>query len=241
MAPAPLVSATRIFVRRAGPTLQQLYAWLGVSWHLQFGTPDFIFGSRHSSLGPGDHKIAYTSQFDPSSIGRGWRIPLGLFPPPLRDRVNDLLTKLDYQTLDDVGVARESAETGSGLAHQSPIDGDLASELASSLERAVGLPTSGFIRLVLVDLPGTAWVLDFANRRLFPGDEPRALTIKTTQATLQGIRGGRVNPASAVRAGDLSVQPADHIRMLDREALVDTFCRLFQPLESTVMELAIAD
>jgi protein-tyrosine sulfotransferase len=214
-----------------GDTLQRLFNWLGVVWQPRYATPEFIFRSRHSSLGPGDHKIAYTSQFDPSSIGQGWRIPLGLLPPSLKDRVNQLLSRLDYQALDYVGLNQDSTGAKVGGVTDGGAQALLEFELAPRLER-MGTPLgSGFIRLVVVDLPGQPWIVDFHNRQLRRGDEPKALSIKTTEATLLRIWDRKMNPAVAIRAGDLSIQPADDMTILDREVLVDAFCRLLQPLE----------
>jgi hypothetical protein len=77
------------------------------------------FAAAHEGNGPGDEKIWFTSEVSDGSIGRGVRVPTGGLPPPLRQRLNDTLAKLEYRLVDDewnaaVGRVDPRADAGPG-------------------------------------------------------------------------------------------------------------------------------
>lgn len=56
--------------------------------------------ARDPAHGPGDYKVAYTSQVHARSIGHGKRVPVSMLPPPLLEAVNEKLQTLGYERLD---------------------------------------------------------------------------------------------------------------------------------------------
>jgi hypothetical protein len=63
--------------------------------------------------GPGDHKISFTDQVAPDSIGRGWGIPRDLIPAPLRAQIDQLHAILQYSSISFTqysGVQGDSAQ-----------------------------------------------------------------------------------------------------------------------------------
>lgn len=56
-------------------------------------------------LAVGDYKTRFTQRFETSSVGRGWRVPIELIPPPLQVRIDALLA--DLSALYAVGTVWE--------------------------------------------------------------------------------------------------------------------------------------
>jgi protein-tyrosine sulfotransferase len=65
------------------------------------GISTACFSTDHETRGPGDHKIWFTSSVNDDSLGRGRRVPVAMIPPELLVRVNQVLSSLDYQPVDD--------------------------------------------------------------------------------------------------------------------------------------------
>jgi hypothetical protein len=65
------------------------------------GITGTAFATPHDSDGPGDEKIWFTSGVTGDSVGRGVNVPAAALPPPLRQLINETLTKLDYRTVED--------------------------------------------------------------------------------------------------------------------------------------------
>lgn len=79
-------------------TLAKLAKFLDVDPQ-PFGDANVAFQLQHTD-GAGDHKIRHTREVSSRSIGRGWRVPVELFPPPVLDQVNALSKELDYDYVD---------------------------------------------------------------------------------------------------------------------------------------------
>jgi hypothetical protein len=58
------------------------------------------FSTERERFGPADHKIWYTSKISSDSVGRGWSVPAGMIPPPVREQVNQLAARLGYLPVD---------------------------------------------------------------------------------------------------------------------------------------------
>jgi len=65
------------------------------------GIAEAVFTRDHERFGPADHKIWYTGEISPESIGRSDSVPVGLIPPPILESINGLLDKLGYVTIDE--------------------------------------------------------------------------------------------------------------------------------------------
>jgi hypothetical protein len=64
------------------------------------GISTACFSAEREQFGPGDHKIWYTSEISPESVGRGWLIPAALIGPQVLDTINELTGKLGYLPVD---------------------------------------------------------------------------------------------------------------------------------------------
>jgi hypothetical protein len=65
------------------------------------GITETAFRTAHEGGGPGDEKIWFTTGVTSGSLGRGVSVPAGALPAPLRQSINETLTKLGYRTVDD--------------------------------------------------------------------------------------------------------------------------------------------
>jgi hypothetical protein len=76
------------------------------------------FSTDHEKRGPGDHKIWFTSSVNDDSLGQGRRVPVAMIPPELLVHVNQVLSSLDYQPVDDrwsAGTEPVDPRAGAGL------------------------------------------------------------------------------------------------------------------------------
>lgn len=78
-------------------TFKRLQSFLGL---LDEVDPSRALASNGDRLGLGDHKIEYTEEITPQSVGKGWRIPVDMIPEQLRERINELEDKLGYPRLE---------------------------------------------------------------------------------------------------------------------------------------------
>jgi hypothetical protein len=87
--------------------------------------PD-AFAGPHDPLAPADHKIWHTRAVHAESIGRGARIPSARLGVPVRDSMNQLLTMLRYQQVDNCwgsGGGELAPSAGNGALEIRVIDG----------------------------------------------------------------------------------------------------------------------
>jgi hypothetical protein len=80
-------------------TAEKIFTFLGVA--LVPGISTACFAAERERFGPADYKIWHTSQITGDSVGRGWTIPAGLIPAPMRATVNELASKLGYVPVDE--------------------------------------------------------------------------------------------------------------------------------------------
>ena len=59
------------------------------------------FDTPHEVNGPADEKLWFTSAVTAGSMGRGVTVPANALPGPVRDPVNQVLTRLGYRPVDD--------------------------------------------------------------------------------------------------------------------------------------------
>jgi protein-tyrosine sulfotransferase len=57
------------------------------------------FDTPHEGDGPGDEKIWFTTKVTAETIGRGVKVPADALPPPIREQINELLSKLSYRPI----------------------------------------------------------------------------------------------------------------------------------------------
>lgn len=207
-------------------SLPALFHFLGIGQDHACVDPDTL--TRHDAgASPGDYKIRYTEGYDPRSVGRGWSIPVDLVPPALRERIDELHSRLGYPGL--------SADISDSLAfsarstcdHRSRVHWDsaaiesiglhiarqVAPRLAAGvLDHLLAGPATA-IKLVIVDHP-QVHVLDAASGQVHGPDHPASCTVLTDSATLLAVADGSLNAAVAFRRASIriafdSAQPYD--------------------------------
>jgi hypothetical protein len=77
----------------------RIFEFLGVSQAP--GISSRCFAPDRERSGPADYKIWHTSQITTDSVGRGWSVPAGMIPPPVREQINELAGKLGYLPVDE--------------------------------------------------------------------------------------------------------------------------------------------
>ncbi|HZT90794.1 MAG TPA: sulfotransferase [Gaiellaceae bacterium] len=222
-------------VRNPVSTLEQLYRWLGENWDETFADPKHIFGRPSSRDGLGDHKAAYTSQFDAGAGGRGWTIPLELIHPNLMARVDALNAELGYPTLegDVVPGCSFHADGARGVESTSPHSADL-SRIRLRIQERVARGDSGTkrptLQLMLVD-SDVNWLIDPGRDLLFEGRREADCTIVTDAATLVGLAEGTRNAGRALRRGTLRIGPGGDgdLRQLRSNDFLDELLRYVSP------------
>lgn len=80
------------------------------------------FRSPHEGGGPGDEKIWFTAEVTADSMGRGVSVPGGALPEPLREPVNEALTKLGYRVVDDQWNATSGRSDVRADPPRAPVD-----------------------------------------------------------------------------------------------------------------------
>jgi hypothetical protein len=102
-------------------TVTGIFEFLGVAPDLSVLTTAFHKGAI--ARGPGDYKVAHTTEISARSIGRGRRVPVNLVPAPLLEATNAALAALGYDTLGErwnstpgaMGESRTSGPWGAAL------------------------------------------------------------------------------------------------------------------------------
>lgn len=185
-------------------------------------------------LAVGDYKTRFTQRFETSSVGRGWRVPIELIPPPLQVRIDALHAELGYPVL--------SADVRESTATRAPID-SAGSGRVYSVEDLVRFrisprlrrfdtdgqaanvgeqrPTQPRIRLQLLDRTED-YVLDFDKRHVDVGDDGNVdCVVATTSSTLVAIANRDLNPGVALRKMDLRAVCTEGARSSDTTRCLD--------------------
>lgn len=205
-------------VQRPAETVAGVLGFLGVTEDLSVLERAF---ARGPARGPGDYKVAFTSQVHASSVGHGKRVPVTMLPPTLLEAVNDKLEALGYERLDRAWNAVERASDVEGDTFWS----ERLSELMSSARvapRLTGDVVSTFA-LVADDHHSLRWVVDLPNEEIRPGDgevdsvltgtaEDLALMLAKEANLGVLLRSGRIRHVTASQE-DLAIDLAG---MLDR-------------------------
>ena len=186
------------------------------------------FSADREEFGPGDHKIWYTSEVSPDSIGRGWSIPTALIGPQVLAAIRELTDKLGYVPLDgDWGSSARPADVR--LPEQpavpvAPPDGGArhSAELGRRLQAGVGRADAqaasrwepyGADTVVAVSVsadprqPGEHWLVDLKARTVtFASAEAQESSdwdiIGTAEAWEQ-VMAGQLNLSAALRSCQL--------------------------------------
>jgi hypothetical protein len=76
-----------------------IFEFLGVP--PQPGISGRCFSPERERFGPADYKIWHTSKISAGSVGRGWSVPAGMIPAPVRQAMSELTGKLGYLPVDE--------------------------------------------------------------------------------------------------------------------------------------------
>ncbi len=86
-----------------------IFRFVGVA--AEPGITGRCFTAERERFGPADYKIWHTSQVTASSVGRGQYIPVGLIPPPVLERINELLSQLGYVRVNETWGTADAPST----------------------------------------------------------------------------------------------------------------------------------
>jgi hypothetical protein len=96
--------------------------------------------------GAGDHKILDTLGVHDDSVGRGWKVPRLQIPRLLAERINQLLARLDYASLDELSTPDLVSDTAGDITDSwtplgliAPVDVRARTSVAPADERLMEL------------------------------------------------------------------------------------------------------
>ena len=214
-------------------TLKALGGFLGVEW--DGSTAEGALDHREVVEGlPGDYKVHYTAAVHSDSVGRGWRVPLGMLPPHLLEVTTRNLEKLGYAALgeprrvpvlEDQSHIRGAGDGGKSLALCRRITRYLAESLRSldrqtdreTTDEAVILQAVGQFNIVIDNDPEMSWVVDVECCRVDRGHRKEGVSVIMSEYAVRCLAEGIGSCADLVRAG--------HVRV-DAQAGVATDARL---------------
>jgi hypothetical protein len=172
--------------------------------------------------GPGDYKLPFTRAIHSRSIGRGKRVPVALIPPPLVERLNELLAVFGYRPLTSAWNAEASTVTRVG-----------ASASQAALKRAMTwVETEPWefdldsVAIVADDDPSLRWIVDLAHGVIRPGDGDVELVVMGAADDIAEMLRAPANLGSLLRAGRIRTMSADGVdeRRLDLPRLLLGLC-----------------
>jgi hypothetical protein len=216
--------------------VSSLCGFLDISWEDSFIDPGRVLRDS-SSYHPGDYKIRYTRQFETSSVGRGWNVPLELIPETLQEQINEINVKLGYPALES--AAYRFADSGGNLDISdinAPSDSSTASSVFKLIRERLSDPggtppeqgVGPAIRIALADR-AEPWIIDLRARTISEGRGEADFSIMTDAVTLQDIAAGRRNAAVELRHSRVrltSERPWPYERFLQHfDAVVDLLTR----------------
>jgi protein-tyrosine sulfotransferase len=191
-------------VRAPRETIVGILEFLGVG--IDLSVLDKAFERARNTMGPGDHKVGYTSSVHASSIGHGKRVPVSLIPPPQLEAVNAKLSVLGYEELGPAWNAEprlRGADAGS-------VWGERLAELMGGLQIAAlsNGDGPGSFAVVAEDHAELRWVVEPLTGELRQGDgevesvvtgtaEDLALMIAEQENLGVLLRSGRVRHLTA--------------------------------------------
>lgn len=216
-------------VRHPERTIQGICQFLGVAADLS--VLERTFGRARTAVGPGDHKVMYTSSVHARSIGRGKRVPVSLIPPPLLEVVNRQLEELGYEAL----TRAWNSEPVEGRA---AAEADEWSRRLVELMRGVSVPPDGdgadigSFAVVAQDRDELRWVVDPEAAEVRQGDGDVESVVTGTAEDLVLMISREENPGVLLRSGRIRL-------LLTRDdappvVVARTMTRVLEVLSSTL-------
>jgi hypothetical protein len=172
--------------------------------------------------GPGDYKLPFTREIHSRSIGHGKRVPVGLIPPPLVERLNELLAVFGYPPLTSAWNAEASTATRVG-----------ASASQAALKRAMTWVEAEpwefdleSVAIVADDDVTLRWIVDLPNGVIRPGDGDVELVVMGAADDIAEMLRAPASLGSLLRAGRIRTMSAEGVdeRRLDLPRLLLGLC-----------------
>lgn len=211
-------------------TLASIYGFLNCEFDIENFNPHEVFREEHDN-GPGDYKIESATSFATESIGRGWKVPIGMIPAWVAGEIDGLHSKLGYPLLGD--LFDEDSTHIELYSRASPIADSLIERLKQNSSRSPMISWSfGIGKLIVLDV-GSGVYMDFVGSEIRPinptSDSARKFdyTIVTDAASLSLILSGKLGLSSAVIQGVFSVRPSATVASADHRQLYVQLSELF--------------
>lgn len=185
------------------------------------GLFDLALNARHDD-GPGDHKIRWTAQLS-DTLGGGWAASLEAIPPPIRARVEELRSRLNYPVAARLPQRREIDG-----AHPRKPPRALSGFRSSKMLHAAPLELERTLCIEMADT-GDYWTLDVMKRTYSYGASPQSLRLVSTTAILDELHSGNLNPGVALKRGDLRVIPPTNGQELPIAGILEDAIRAIIP------------
>ncbi len=181
--------------------------------------------------GAADHKVDFSAMVHQNSIGRGSRVPVGMIPPPQRERMNRLLVELGYPSVDEHfndGPSRLRGEVPSSedAARTKRIEKLLHEVVVRQRAEVPEDADDSTYRIIVEERDTTrSYIVDPAKARINRVGDTRE-TIVMRDGVLERLASGELHPATALGRGDLTISAADGKRVPDGIRLT-SFLRSF--------------
>jgi protein-tyrosine sulfotransferase len=192
-------------------TLTGIFRFLGVAEDMR--VLDRVFDRARMANGPGDYKIAHTSEIHARSVGRGKRVPVAMIPAPLLEAMNVKLEALGYEAVGQAWNAQpRPVFHGWGTRLQVIMD---ELDVASSRNGR-----TGSFALVAEDYHELRWVIDPESGEVRRGDGEVESVIIGTAEDLVRMISGEVNLGVLLRSGRIRHVTGDE-EHAPRELLIE--------------------
>ena len=181
--------------------LGRLFEFLDVS--KEVNVREGAFRRLSGKDGPGDYKVLYTDSVRAGSVGRGKRVPVDRIPPPLMQRVNELLGQVGYPAVTyDWNIEPNVSEVA-----PSRLGAELRRLLGSGhLVEELGVDA---VAIIADDDVTLRWIIDGRLGSVQAGDGEVDVVIAGATSDLLHMFRRADNVAALMRAGRIRVVPAD--------------------------------
>ena len=197
-------------VAEPSQTLSAMFGALGLEWDERLLNE--VFSTQHDQ-GSGDRKVLFTRKINNDSIGRGSTISRSLIPDDLLEKMNRLLSRLDYPPVGEDWDSAPSPYLRTGIASEE-------SETVSSIEEmfrhyvprllhngnAAVAGVNGRCKFEVGDGGGT-WMLTLRESEgvAEPSDGDADCTVRISAADLLDLVNGKLNSIAAFDQGKIHI------------------------------------
>jgi hypothetical protein len=185
-------------------TLARVFEFIGVP--ADGGVVNRHFAQQPPTLGPGDHKIDYTTSVSAQSVGRGKRVPIAMIPPPLVERLSSLLEGFGYPALTDTW--------NSTPLDSSTVDARDADQLGAFMDHLVvsapdWVDDIETFAVIADDAPTLRWIIEPGRATVRRGDGDVDFILTGATRDLVALLAGGENVGTMLRCGRVRCVAAD--------------------------------